>query len=125
MNSLNCASLHPALNYLLDYFLQRYPRDNFIQCVKEQLKKTDDHTKLIKIYNDAIPHIENLMWCEQITEATLEKYQSIFKELENLHSEGESDSRHDFIVAIPVADRPRHLDTCLNSLLNLCKIYNY
>ncbi len=125
MNSPASVSLHPALDYFLDYFLRQHPHDRLIQPFKERLKKADSHTELINIYNDAIPHIENLIWREQIDDATLEKYQSIFKELENIHSECEKDNRHNFIVAIPVADRPAHLNTCLNSLLNLCKSYRY
>lgn len=34
-------------------------------------------------------------------------------------------SRHDFILVIPVADRPRHLDACLGSLRELLRRFPY
>lgn len=36
-----------------------------------------------------------------------------------------TDSRHDFVVVIPVADRPRHLADCLASLAELLRRYPY
>jgi len=39
--------------------------------------------------------------------------------------EQHGDDRHDFILSIPVADRPAHLKTCLESIYQLCKIYCY
>lgn len=36
-----------------------------------------------------------------------------------------AESRHDFVVVIPVADRPRHLADCLASLVELCRRYPY
>jgi hypothetical protein len=36
-----------------------------------------------------------------------------------------ADSRHEFIIVIPVADRPRHLNNCLHSLINLCEQFHY
>ncbi|MFA5082751.1 MAG: hypothetical protein WC474_09420 [Hydrogenophilaceae bacterium] len=33
--------------------------------------------------------------------------------------------RHDFVVVIPVADRPQHLSDCLASLVELCRRYPY
>ncbi len=35
------------------------------------------------------------------------------------------DEYYNFVVVIPVADRPRHLESCLDSLLELCRRFNY
>ena len=36
-----------------------------------------------------------------------------------------TDARHDFVIVVPVADRPQHLSDCLGSLLELCRRYPY
>ena len=38
---------------------------------------------------------------------------------------GTGDNRHDFIIVIPVADRPQHLHDCLNSLQTLLRNHPY
>jgi len=45
--------------------------------------------------------------------------------MESLLSIRGEDERHHFIVVVPVADRPRQLRSCLNSLLDLCRSYHY
>lgn len=58
-------------------------------------------------------------------EGALEKYQATFRQLEQLIATKGDDQRHEFVIVIPVADRPQHLKSCLASLLNLCQLYNY
>jgi hypothetical protein len=38
---------------------------------------------------------------------------------------GNAGSKHDFVIVIPVADRPQHLADCLDSLLNLYRRHPY
>lgn len=57
--------------------------------------------------------------------ALLADYQALFREQEALIAQHGNDARHDFIIAIPVADRPAHLRACLESLLQLCLLYDY
>ena len=52
-------------------------------------------------------------------------YQSLFRLLESLISSESNRQRHQFVIVIPVADRPRHLENCLNSLVELCRTFQY
>jgi len=47
-----------------------------------------------------------------------------FQQLEQLIAEKGDDQRHEFVV-VPVADRPQHLKSCLDSLLQLCQTFCY
>jgi len=58
-------------------------------------------------------------------EGVLEEYQTAFQQLEQLIALKGEDQRHEFVIVIPVADRPQHLESCLNSLLYLCKTFGY
>jgi len=60
----------------------------------------------------------------------LATYQALFREQEALIRQrckkGQvSDDRHHFVLAIPVADRPPHLRACLESLYQVCTLFDY
>ncbi|MDD5328779.1 MAG: hypothetical protein PHX38_02160 [Sulfuricella sp.] len=55
----------------------------------------------------------------------IESYQAAFRQLEQLIAEQGNDDRHKFVIVIPVADRPQHLQSCLDSLLHLCRAFGY
>lgn len=114
---------YPCLKKLL----RHYQKDNDIKDLSIQLKKiTHNIDNVIALYHQAIPLIEKNIWKNDNIEARIIEYQQLFKELEALISNNKTrDLRHHFIIAIPVADRPQHLNTCLNSVLKLCKNYNY
>ncbi len=57
--------------------------------------------------------------------ALLADYQALFREQEALIQQSGKDDRHDFILGIPIADRPPHLRACLESLYQVCQLYNY
>ncbi len=57
-------------------------------------------------------------------------YQALFREQEDLirqraQSSQTGDDRHHFILSIPVADRPPHLRACLESIYQVCTLFNY
>ncbi len=86
---------------------------------------------LIHLYEQAYPLLEQAMWSDTADfHALLASYQSLFREQETLirqrckNSQSEDD-RHHFILAIPVADRPSHLKACLDSILQVCKLFDY
>lgn len=81
--------------------------------------------KLIALYQQAIPVIEQELWAGDVQPLQLELYHSMFRQLEQMFTVRNSDERHSFIVVIPVADRPQHLHSCLKSLLKLCESFNY
>ncbi|MBW9275214.1 MAG: hypothetical protein K1563_16155 [Candidatus Thiodiazotropha sp. (ex. Lucinisca nassula)] len=52
-------------------------------------------------------------------------HQQLFLEMEALIGDQAVDDRYRFIVVIPVADRPQHLQSCMDSLYQLCRRFNY
>lgn len=116
---------YAALQHLCD----KYSSNNELNSLNKKLSTLTNKpniAELINTYNSAIPIIEEEMWEKGITDTTLEIYQTLFHELENLHaSHSKTDNRHCFIITIPIADRPQHLKECLNSIFTLCEKFNY
>ena len=113
--------MSPAINTSLKYFLDRYASDSRISDLGEL-------DVAIDIYRQAIPVIENKLWDSTPDDEELGFYQAVFREQEALIKENlkqQKDSRHKFYIIIPVADRPIHLQQCLGSILELCKLYQY
>lgn len=73
----------------------------------------------------AIAELERRLWAGGLDDALLEAYQAAHRELERRIAAQGADDRHRFVVVIPVADRPQHLQSCLASLLELCRRYGY
>ena len=70
--------------------------------------------------------LEQAMWAEGADfHALLADYQAKFREQEVLIAQQGSDARHHFILGIPIADRPPHLRACLESIYQLCRLYDY
>jgi hypothetical protein len=79
----------------------------------------------IALYEAVIAWLEPLLWEKACDEHLLAVYQQCFRELEALIGARGTDLRHEFVIVIPVADRPRHLRQCLDSLWELCETYHY
>jgi hypothetical protein len=88
--------------------------------------RNDEESALIALYDQAYPLLENAMWSEGADfHPLLADYQALFREQEALIAQGGNDDRHRFILAIPIADRPPHLRACLESIHQLCRLYDY
>ena len=93
--------------------------------------ESDTPQSLIDRYERCYPLLEKAMWSGTADfEPLLDCYQSLFREQEALirqqaASTGCADKRYHFILSIPVADRPSHLHTCLESLLEVCERFGY
>lgn len=93
----------------------------------------DSLQNLIELYDDCYPLIEKAMWDEADDarfDTLLDCYQGLFREQEALIREEtaqarSADARHDFILAIPVADRPHHLHACLESIYQVLACFGY
>ncbi len=81
----------------------------------------NDRQELLAIYNAALPLLEAQLWQSPHSNHLLGHYQQLFRELEQLDEE----PHHHFIIVIPVADRPQHLQACLGSTLQLCDTFGY
>ncbi len=93
--------------------------------------EADSLATLIERYEQCYPLLEKALWSgEADFEPLLDCYQSLFREQDALIRqragvEGTSDERYHFILSIPVADRPSHLQACLESIYQLCKHFGY
>ncbi len=83
-------------------------------------KITTGSTDLHNLYKQSIDLVEQLMW-QSIDKNKVDNYQQICREYQQIQSE----EQHHFTIVIPVADRPQHLQTCLNSLLEVCRKFYY
>ncbi|NCS65297.1 MAG: hypothetical protein COS39_06010 [Hydrogenophilales bacterium CG03_land_8_20_14_0_80_62_28] len=72
-----------------------------------------------------IAAIEKALWRDGLNEALLPDYQAAYRELERRIAARGEDRRYRFVIVVPVADRPRHLQSCLDSLLELCRLFGY
>ncbi|MDH5648177.1 MAG: hypothetical protein OEY67_00865 [Gammaproteobacteria bacterium] len=91
----------------------------------------DTLNTLIQLYEQVYPLLEQALWSDAAEfHSLLACYQSLFREQEvliqqRLTTTGAADDRYHFILSIPVADRPSHLRTCLDSIYQVCKQFNY
>lgn len=82
--------------------------------------------QLLPLYETAQTLLERAMWSEpRDFDALCADYEALFREQEHLIAIQGADQRHDFLIGIPVADRPAHLRTCLESILQVCRRYDY
>lgn len=70
-----------------------------------------------------IDELETALWQQPDNDQRLAAYQQQFRELERQRPDDEP--CHHFIIVIPVADRPQHLEACLGSTLRLCDTFGY
>ncbi len=80
----------------------------------------------IDLYEQCYPLLEKAMWSAGSDfYPLLACYQALFREQEVLIRQRPTDDRHHFILSIPVADRPPHLRACLESIYQVCTLFNY
>jgi len=93
--------------------------------------ETEPLRSLIARYEQCYPLLEKVLWTGTSDfEPLLDCYQSLFREHDALvrqqAASGEgADQRYHYILSIPVADRPSHLRTCLESIHQLCERFGY
>lgn len=80
---------------------------------------------LLDCYERALPPLERAIWQVGPDVDAIALYQATFRERERLLAERGGDERHRFVVIIPIADRPLHLQNILGSLLALCRAFEY
>lgn len=115
----------------LRHFLERYSHNEPLQQISQKLlapsplNSVEDIGQAIRNYQDTLPLIESEMWSSIPDDEQLSRHQQLYQELEQLVTLKGDDQRHQFIITIPVADRPQHLQGCLESLLTLCDKFQY
>lgn len=68
---------------------------------------------------------ETLVWNGDAKPEDINRYEQLSREMEGIIATREHDERHHIMLVIPVADRPQHLETCLESIFNLCESFCY
>lgn len=93
---------------------------------KPDIKLLEDKAEvnLVAIYDKLIPLVEELIWQDGFSKDKLLFFQELCREFER-YSLSKDNQRHHICIVIPVADRPQHLEMCLQSILSLCEIYAY
>ena len=101
--------------------------DELEKFLKQLSCSADDNAidRVISLYQKTIVTLEQDIWKNNPSEKDIRKYQNAFTVIEKLYELKTVDTRYNFKIVIPVADRPQHLKHCLNSLFALCKNYNY
>lgn len=81
----------------------------------------------VAAYDRVYPQIEARMWAADDAgfERWLATYQALFREQQALIGATGDGGQHHFVLGIPVADRPAHLQNCLESILQQCRLYGY
>lgn len=97
----------------------------------KRLAAARDADALIDLYGQCAPLLEKALWSGAADfHPLLASYQALFREQEALIrqrcTDGQvSDDRNHFILSIPVADRPSHLRACLESIHQVCTLFDY
>lgn len=81
--------------------------------------------ELIAASLSRINAIEQELWAFEPNALLLDQYHAAFQQMEQLIALKGNDQRHEFVIIVPVADRPQHLKSCLDSLLHLCTTFGY
>lgn len=77
-------------------------------------------------FEDTLRQLEKNLWNDRLSHQSISYYQQTFRDYEILLNDCKDvDNRAHFIITIPVADRPKQLHNCMQSILDLCELYNY
>ena len=122
------ATSHDALRQFLNDHIEQAPIRALHEAFIGYESATTEYCdvgELISLYHKVIPLIEKTLSAADFDAGAINIYHQVFHELEAIIASTGLDERHSFVVVIPVADRPRHLQDCLNSLLELCHTFDY
>jgi hypothetical protein len=124
--------LFNTLNIFLRHFQGISTADtinnNFLSCLRglEDGEGTDKQRDPLRaVYEMALRFLEKEAAENGFEKGLLFLQRDLYKELEYILSFGQNDTRHDFLVVIPVADRPMMLKNCLESLVEQFRIFQY
>jgi hypothetical protein len=118
---MNSSADNAALLQFLDSYAES---DTAIQQLHSQLASAVDLSTRFSLYQAAIPLIEKQIWSNNAEASLITLYHRIAKEME-LITQQLNQEQYNFVVIIPIADRPQHLQSCLQSLLELCQAFYY
>ena len=102
---------------VLEACLERYTNRSDADAIRLQLSHAVTAADMLPVYDRVIPLVEAAMWASDLAADDVAACHALFGEREAQQAHCE-DRRHKLYVVVPVADRPRHLRSCLESLVN-------
>lgn len=113
----------------LGLFFSRYSDDTAVTVLARRFRRVLDDTggpePLRLIYEEALSVVEKNAAETGFREDILRLQRGLYRELEQVLSFPREDLRHNFLIVVPVADRPLMLMNCLASLAAQCRIFGY
>jgi hypothetical protein len=109
----------------LERGLELHPDRHAAALIRDRLAQAGDLASLLPLYDRLVPVLEAALWESGLDAARVAHYQALFAEMETHIAAAGDDTRHKVIVVVPVADRPRHLRTCLQSLAGAARAFRY
>ncbi|MDQ7016827.1 MAG: hypothetical protein Q9N68_10680 [Gammaproteobacteria bacterium] len=73
----------------------------------------------------ALQQLEADFWQKGFDEQKLQRLIQQHQRHQATLTQSQCEQQHHFVIVIPIADRPHHLQSCLQSLLTLCQTYQY
>ncbi len=98
---------------------------SFRSVCPDKGKFPDDPRVLQPIYEESCRFLESSAAEKGFGGDLLALQRELYKEFEQILSSYGEDRRHNFLIVIPVADRPLMLRNCLSSLIEQCRIFSY
>jgi hypothetical protein len=117
MTALSCPSLERCL--------ELHPDANASALIRARLAEAGGPSDLLPLYDQLVPVLENAMWESGLEPARVSDCHALFAEMEAHIAAAGEDPRHKVVVVVPVADRPRHLRACLQSLVGAAQAFRY
>jgi hypothetical protein len=108
----------------LERCLEQLPDTTAATLIRARLAQADDLDALLLFYDQIIPVLETALWESGLDPVRVADYHALFAEMEGHIAAAGDDPRHKLIVVVPVADRPRHLRTCLQSLVGAARAFS-
>ena len=96
----------------------------YVEAIDAALEH-QDVAALVSIYHELYPLAEQELWAGDNFDEMINYYHAMFREQEGLIRSIGKDERYQFILSIPVADRPQHVKNCLESIYQQCVIFAY
>jgi hypothetical protein len=120
----------------LDSFFRQFQGNITVAELKEQFLSTlknladpegvyDQTGYLRSVYETAVNIVEREAADRDFDKDLLSLQRDLYRELENILQSESIEKRHHFLIAIPVADRPIMLESCIDSLAEQCRLFNY
>jgi hypothetical protein len=110
---------------VLERCLELHQDADAAALIRARLAEAGDVSALLPFYEQLVPVLEAGLWESGLDPERVADYRALFAEMEDQIAAAGEDPRHKVVVVVPVADRPRHLRACLQSLAGAAQAFHY